>query len=223
VQPATGIGLGEGAAAVGALPFALYTAGISDGFAGPRFLGDDIERISGFPAAAFEPAGFWTSRIHPADRDRVAVEAAALPEKDAFAIEYRWRCADGNFRSFLDRAAVARDPTGSPREAFGIWLRLADRRLFEEEEADHVRAMERVGRAAGGIAHDLNNMLAAVVGSLDLLMTSLKGDKVAAKRAERALQGALRCADFTQRLVEVARPQPLRPGQGERPVTPAAE
>jgi signal transduction histidine kinase len=219
VQPGTGIGLGEGAAAVGAPTLALYTAAISDGFAGPRFLGDDIERISGFPAAAFEPAGFWTSRIHPADRDRVVAEAAALPEKDAFAIEYRWRCADGAFRSFFDRAVVARDRTGSPREAFGIWLCLADRRLLEEA-ADHVRAMERVGRAAGGIAHDLNNMLAAVVGSLDLLMTSLKGDAVAEKRAERALQGALRCADFTQRLVEV---EPLRPGQGERPVTPAAE
>jgi two-component system CheB/CheR fusion protein len=70
--------------------------------------------------------------------------------------------------------------------------------------------MEAIGRLAGGVAHNFNNLLAVILGNLELLSPELP-DGPLWERAALALRGAQRGADVTHRLLAFSRRQALRP------------
>ena len=192
------------------LPIALYSAAIGFGFVGPRFISDAIADLTGFePSALRDDPQLWVERIHPDDRERVLGEVALITEVGGMATEYRWLCADGSHRWFLDRAVLIRHE-GRPFEIFGSCLDITDRRRVEQQLIQSQK-MEAIGQLTGGIAHDFNNMLTVVIGNLDSLARSLKGTGRNFDRAQMALTGALSCAELTRRMLAFARRQPLQP------------
>ncbi len=197
-------------AIVRSLPIALYSAQVDAGFSGPRFISDAIADIIGFPPGDFlDDPRLWVERIHPEDRERVLAEIATVSMLGDIATEYRWLCADGSHRWFLDRAVLIRHE-GRPYEIFGSCLDVTDRRRVEQQLIQSQK-MEAVGQLTGGIAHDFNNMLTVVIGNLDSLARSLKGTGRNFDRAQMALTGALSCAELTRRMLAFARRQPLQP------------
>jgi PAS domain S-box-containing protein len=192
------------------LPIALYTASLQEDHRQLNFTNDSVERITGFgPEAFLEREDFWLSRLHPEDRDRVLEQLSRLDDEGAVALEYRWRCADGTERHFLDHTVVIRDDEGCPREFFGMWFDITERKQMEQNLL-HASKLEAVGRLTGGIAHDFNNMLSVVIGNLDLLQKTVEGNAKAERRARMAIEGAQRCADLTHRLLAFSRRQPLQ-------------
>ncbi len=193
------------------LPIALYSAGIDGRFKGPRFLSESISQAVGFAPDAFvDNLDLWSERIHPDDRIRVLEEVGDMATTGTLSTEYRWLCADGSQRVFLDRAVLVRGENGEPREIFGSCLDVTDRRQVEQQ-LFQAQKMEAVGQLTGGIAHDFNNMLTVVIGNLDSLARSLKGAGRNFDRAQMALTGALSCAELTRRMLAFARRQPLQP------------
>jgi CheY-like chemotaxis protein len=71
--------------------------------------------------------------------------------------------------------------------------------------------MEAVGRLAGGIAHDLNNILTVVTGTIEILAEGVADRPEFAAIAKMIDQAAARGADLTHRLIAFARKQPLQP------------
>jgi PAS domain S-box-containing protein len=198
-------------AIVRSLPIALYSARLKGRFSGPRFVGEGMAQAIGFPAARFvEDPDLWPERIHPDDRERVLADVAGIQGSGGMSAEYRWVCADGSHRWFLDRAVLIRDHAGEPHEIFGSCLDITDRRRIEQQ-LFQAQKMEAVGQLTGGIAHDFNNMLTVVIGNLDSLARALRGTGRNFGRAEMALTGALSCAELTRRLLAFARRQPLQP------------
>jgi PAS domain S-box-containing protein len=198
-------------AIVRSLPIALYSARLKGRFSGPRFVSEGMAQAIGFPAARFvEDPDLWPERIHPEDRERVLGDVAAIQASGGMSAEYRWVCADGSHRWFLDRAVLIRDLDGHPQEIFGSCLDITDRRRIEHQ-LFQAQKMEAVGQLTGGIAHDFNNMLTVVIGNLDSLARALRGTGRNFSRAEMALTGALSCAELTRRLLAFARRQPLQP------------
>jgi PAS domain S-box-containing protein len=196
---------------VRSLPIALYSARIKGRFSGPRFVSEGMANAIGFPAARFvEDPDLWPERIHPEDRERVLRDVADIQASGGMSAEYRWVCADGSHRWFLDRAVLIRDHDGQPQEIFGSCLDITDRRRIEQQ-LFQAQKMEAVGQLTGGIAHDFNNMLTVVIGNLDSLARALRGTGRNFGRAEMALTGALSCAELTRRLLAFARRQPLQP------------
>jgi len=192
------------------LPIALYTASLEEDHRELHFTNDSVERITGFrPDAFLERADFWSSRLNPEDRERVLSQLAALGEDGAVTLEYRWRCANGTERHFLDQTVLVRDDDGRPREFFGMWFDITERKQLEQNLL-HASKLEAVGRLTGGIAHDFNNMLSVVIGNLELLLKSLQGNEKGQRRARMAMEGAQRCADLTHRLLAFSRRQPLQ-------------
>jgi PAS domain S-box-containing protein len=192
------------------LPIALYTAAIEEDHRRLHFTNESVERITGFTPADFTSAeDFWESRLNAEDRDRVLHELATISEAGLATLEYRWRCGDGAERHFLDQAVLIRDDDGAPREIFGMWFDITERKQMEQNLL-HASKLEAVGRLTGGIAHDFNNMLSVVIGNLDLLQKTLDHDKKAARRVRFAIDGAQRCADLTNRLLAFSRRQPLQ-------------
>ena len=99
-------------------------------------------------------------------------------------------------------------------------LQTSNRKLVEEAArrealADQLRQsqkMEAIGQLTGGLAHDFNNMLSVIVGSLTLLKRRLaRGEADVAKYVDLALEGADRAATLTHRLLAFSRRQPLAP------------
>jgi PAS domain S-box-containing protein len=76
-----------------------------------------------------------TSRIHPADRERVmrSVQEAIDGSEDLWSGEYRFRCGDGAYAYVSDRAFILRDPAGRAERVFGSMIDITARRLAEEE------------------------------------------------------------------------------------------
>jgi PAS domain S-box-containing protein len=75
-----------------------------------------------------------------------------------------------------------------------------------------LQKMEAVGQLTGGVAHDFNNMLAIVIGSLDMAARKLASDPDKARQyIENANEGARRAATLTARLLAFSRQQPLEP------------
>ncbi len=198
-------------AIVRSLPIVLYSARVKGRFSGPRFVSEGMAQAIGFPAARFvEDPDLWPERIHPEDRERVLADVACIQASGGMSAEYRWICADGSHRWFLDRAVLIRDHDGQPQEIFGSCLDMTERRRIEQQ-LFQAQKMEAVGQLTGGIAHDFNNMLTVVIGNLDSLARSLRGTGRNFGRAEMALTGALSCAELTRRLLAFARRQPLQP------------
>ena len=97
--------------------------------------------------------------------------------------------------------------------------RSTERQAMLEEAVRQSRKMEALGALTGGMAHDFNNMLAVVMGNLELLKGRLaKGNHDVSRYADYALEATRRAGELTQRLLAFARKQPLHavlvaPGQ----------
>lgn len=86
---------------------------------------------------------------------------------------------------------------------------LTSRRAVEAELM-HAQKMDVLGQLTGGVAHDFNNFLVAILGNLELLLPRLadRGDEHL--MADRARRAAERASRLTRRLLAFARRQPLQ-------------
>jgi PAS domain S-box-containing protein len=80
-----------------------------------------------------------------------------------------------------------------------------------EDSLRQAQKMEAIGNLTGGMAHDFNNILAIIIGNLDLARPRVKDDAETDELVGECLDAALRGADLTRRLLAFARRQPLNP------------
>jgi two-component system cell cycle sensor histidine kinase/response regulator CckA len=80
-------------------------------------------------------------------------------------------------------------------------------RLTLEDQLRQAQKMEAIGRLAGGVAHDFNNVLTTILGSADLLSVQLDRNDPRWKEAEAIKRAADRGASLTRRLLAFSRPQ----------------
>lgn len=89
-------------------------------------------------------------------------------------------------------------------------LEAAHRGLAEREalqaQLRHSHRMQAVGTLAGGIAHDLNNQLAAILTQLELGLTRIDPGQPSHRNLAKALEATRRCADTTKALLSFSRP-----------------
>jgi two-component system cell cycle sensor histidine kinase/response regulator CckA len=108
----------------------------------------------------------WKARIHPDDLGAFEAEMHhSSTTKTPFALEYRIQCHNGQYRHFLDRSHVI--PSHDQSVVVGLIIDLSDRKRLEDELLQ-AQKLESIGRLAGGVAHDLNNWLTAILGFADL-------------------------------------------------------
>lgn len=93
----------------------------------------------------------------------------------------------------------------------------AERELAEEARAaleqqlEQARRMEAIGRLAGGVAHDFNNILTGITGYAELVICELPEGSTLREDVEEILQAAGRAAGLTRQLLAFSRKQLIEP------------
>jgi signal transduction histidine kinase len=201
------------AAIIQSLPIILYLEGEDDLPRVPQFVGGDFAAVTGFPFAAVEAdPGLWAGRLHPEDKERALKALEERKRAGTMAIEYRWLCADGQYKHFLDQAVLLPAADGGPARYAGTLLDVTDRKMLEKELLQ-ARKMDAIGQLTGGIAHDFNNLLAAMLGGLDLIERRVKLEDEQRKILAMTRRAAEQGSDLVRRLLAFARRQQLAPSE----------
>jgi PAS domain S-box-containing protein len=174
--------------------------------------------------------GNWLERIHPDDRPRSAAAwQHAIATGTPYEMELRHIGEDGRYRWFLSRGIPLHDQTGSVSEWIGVSSDIEARKQAEtalrQLNADLVAAVNRalaarqaaqaraaqaermqaLGRIAGGIAHDVNNVLQAVASAAGGIERHLDEPEEVRRLTRLILEAEERGAAITGRLLGFAR------------------
>ncbi len=117
---------------------------------------------------------------------------------------------DGKRKTVINYATPIFDDEGKIDGAIVVNLDISDRKKLEEQLL-LAQKMESVGRLAGGVAHDFNNMLSVILGNVELAMSILSSDEPVLKSLKAIRDAAKRSAALTQQLLAFARKQPVNP------------
>ncbi|MBM9521004.1 PAS domain S-box protein [Desulforhopalus vacuolatus] len=80
-----------------------------------------------------------------------------------------------------------------------------------EEQFNQAQKMESVGRLAGGVAHDFNNMLGVILGHTDIILAQLKTSQPFIDNLKEIKKAAERSSQLTRQLLAFARKQTVAP------------
>jgi PAS domain S-box-containing protein len=111
---------------------------------------------------------------------------------------------DGSRRTVGGSASLILDTDGQPVGFRSIFKDITERRHLEER-LQRAEKMEALGTLAGGVAHDLNNVLGVLVGYSELLLQQLPEDSPLQRHAMRILNGGERAAAIIQDLLTMTR------------------
>lgn len=118
---------------VAASPAVIYTTKARDDFA-CTFVSENLLSTMGYaPWEMRDDAKFWSKRLHPEDAARVYSDVAAMIERGAGTLEYRFRHRKGHYLWIQDTFRVTRDGDGKPKELVGSWADISDRKRIESE------------------------------------------------------------------------------------------
>jgi PAS domain S-box-containing protein len=123
-------------------------------------------------------------------------------------VEYRFLTKTGAVLEILLSATAERDGKGEILRFLAVLIDVTERREVEQKLIQ-AQKMESVGQLTGGLAHDFNNLLGVILGNLQLLRGSVRGEEKAERRLGAALGAVERAAELTRRLLAFARRQEL--------------
>lgn len=149
-----------------------------------------------------------------------------VPEEAKEACRERFkRAALGGFVETEETVRVTKDGRQFPAEMtltalkdekgnhigfVSITRDITERKKFEEQ-LRHVQKMEAIGQLAGGVAHEFNNILTAIIGYGEILRMNIKEDDPLRRYIEQILASSERAAGLTQGLLTYSRKQVTAP------------
>ena len=135
----------------------------------------------------------------------------ALEENDAVRnVEVQIRTRDGGKKWLLANARAIRGADGRVVRHEGTVQDITERRVLEEQ-LRMAQRLDAVGRLAGGVAHDFNNMLGVIIGYSELLEDAQGLTEVQNKQVKEIKKTADRAAATTRQLLAFSRKQILQP------------
>ncbi len=182
---------------------------------------DRWAEMAGYSLGEIEPNDeIFFGLVHPDDQPAVreTIQRHLKGESPSIDIEFRMRHKSGGWICVLNRGQVIeRDAGGNALRACGTHLDITGRKKAQEEKEKlgaqllHAQKMEFVGRLAGGVAHDFNNMLGVILGRTEIAFAFEDATGRYAPHLREIQKAAQRSADLTRQLLAFARKQTIAP------------
>jgi PAS domain S-box-containing protein len=174
-------------------------------------LSKECFRILGLDAGATLSFDGYVELVHPDDRETyLRAREEAIRGETAYDLEYRIARSDGSVRWVHSTADVVRGDDGRPLKLIGIIQDITEHRELEERLRQSLK-MEAVGRLAGGVAHDFNNILTAMKGYCGFVKGAIPKEGDLFRDVDEIEKAADRAAALTQQLLAFSRKQVLKP------------
>jgi two-component system cell cycle sensor histidine kinase/response regulator CckA len=175
-----------------------------------RYVNASVEQVLGYPRE-FIGGKNVLEYIHPEDLPRVAggLRHRAQTPGVGTVMEFRIRHADGSWRTLEANAHNLLDEPAV--QGLLVTGRDVTDRKELEEQLRQAQKMEAVGRLAGGVAHDFNNMLQVIAGFGAFLEGDVDAESEAMEYVHEIQKAADRAASLTRQLLAFGRRQVLQP------------
>jgi PAS domain S-box-containing protein len=142
--------------------------------------------------------------IHLEDREKIKkIFSETVRSGMGRQAEYRFVAIDGKNHFIESRSSVIRDSSGNVANVIVLGRDVTDKKLMEQQLLRSQR-MESLGTLAGGISHDLNNVLAPILLALNILKTKYI-DEYTQKIITTMETSALRGRDIIKQVLTFAR------------------
>ena len=174
-----------------------------------QFLSEGCLDLTGHPSEAFvgNPEREFGDIIHPDDQGRIWDEVQAAIDADRpFTLQYRIHTADGRERTVWERGRAVRGVGGELLSLEGFIQDISQRVQLEARMLE-AQKLEVMGQLAGGVVHDINNMLMVIRSFLDMAQLDQRSD-APEDWVHPALRAVERGAALTRQLLTIARKQP---------------
>lgn len=181
-----------------------------------EYVSAGVEPLHGLqPEQVLADPSLLYDQIHEDDRQRVhEAEERALRDGTCFEVEIRSISKRGQ-RWLLLRSAPRHSPAGTLWDGVEIDITATKQQEAErqrlEDSLRQAQKMESVGRLAGGVAHDFNNMLTAILGNIALARLELTQDSPLTEALDEAASAAHAAEKLTRQLLAFSRKQVLVP------------
>lgn len=143
--------------------------------------------------------------------EKIYRETEKRKNKERSRYETTIRRKDGEIRQLFVSATPYLDDEEIVRGAVGVFTDISELKKAEREKQElkekliRAQRMESIGVLAGGVAHDLNNILGPLVGYPELIINQLPPESRVVKQVSRIQKSAHRAAEVVQDLLTMAR------------------
>jgi len=176
------------------------------------------QKLTGYTEEELKKLTFFDI-THPDDRpeNRRLFHGMTFKETVPFRMEKRYIRKDGSEISVIIHASPVCDPSGSPLFGLALIEDTTERKKAKKErkklqgQLSQAQKMEAVGRLAGGVAHDFNNMLTIILGNTEMAMEYLDPEQPVLADLKEIKKAAERSTDLVRQLLAFARKQTVSP------------
>lgn len=175
------------------------------------YVGQQSLEVFGYSPESWIDMATWAARVHPEDRESaVNFCRLSISRGEDHDFTYRALRSDGSTIWIHDIVSVVMGDDG-PERLVGFMHDVSAVRLAEEEQEKlqkqlrHVQKMEAIGTLAGGVAHDFNNILAAILGYAELVRDELNPWDSSYEMVDEIILAATRAADVVAQILAFSR------------------
>ena len=193
---------------------AFENAGVAIAISDPRtntieFANSAYAAMRGMTVA--EVCGRSLAELYPPEEiDHVRRMVAICDREGQIQFKSRYLHKDDSLVPIQIHVTSVRDSDGSLRYRVSTPIDISDLERAQHQFAE-AQKMEAIGQLTGGVAHDFNNMLTVISGTIEILAEGVADRPRLAAVARLIDQAAERGADLTRQLLAFARRQPLDP------------
>ena len=155
---------------------------------------------------------------HPDDREKIhTAYTESLRNRTSYKIDHRLLLSDGRIKHVQERGRNYYDHQGKTIRSLGTVQDITAHKNIEEENKKlqkqfiQAQKMESIGRLAGGVAHDYNNISSIIMGFTEMALQDLKPTDPMYEYFTMIYEAAQKSTNITRQLLAFARQQTIAP------------